>query len=131
AALAREAWAFLATRKPGAPKIRFESPKASDGEHLKSISVIEIVNNDMPFLVDSVMGELTERGLVTRLIVHPIIEVERDKTGKLKGPPKAAGSNRDAARESLIHIHVSRVDDVARRTEIVQALEQILEQVRV
>src|SRR5436305_14699311 len=71
AALAREAWAFVVTRKPAAPKIRFEQP--SDGEHLKSISVIEIVNDDMPFLVDSVMAELTERGLVTRLIVHPIL----------------------------------------------------------
>src|SRR4051812_45703856 len=38
-ALGREAWAFLATRKLGAPKIRFESPNASEGEHLKSISV--------------------------------------------------------------------------------------------
>ena len=28
AALAREAWAFLAARKPGAPKIRFEQPDA-------------------------------------------------------------------------------------------------------
>src|SRR4029078_13619652 len=55
AVLAREAWAFVATRKAGAPKIRLEQPKASDGEHLKSISVIEIVNDDMPFLVDSVM----------------------------------------------------------------------------
>ena len=68
AALAREAWAFVATRKPAAPKIRFEQPGASsDGEHLKSISVIEIVNDDMPFLVDSVMAELTERGLAPRL----------------------------------------------------------------
>ena len=33
------------------------------GRRLKSISVIEIVNDDMPFLVDSVMAELTERGL--------------------------------------------------------------------
>src|SRR5712675_520629 len=47
AALAREAWAFVATRKPAAPKIRFEQPKGSDGEHLKSISVIEIVNDDI------------------------------------------------------------------------------------
>src|SRR3954466_11127307 len=59
AALAREAWAFVAIRKPGTPKIRLELPKVSDGEHLKSVSVIEIVNDDMPFLVDSAMAELT------------------------------------------------------------------------
>ena len=89
--LAREAWAFLAERKPGAPKIRFESPPASAGDRLKSISVIEIVNDDMPFLVDSVMGELTERGLDVRLVAHPIFAVERDADGKLAG---AAGRTR-------------------------------------
>ena len=116
AALAREAWAFLAVRKPGAPKIRFEQPaddKASGGEHLKSISVIEIVNDDMPFLVDSVMAELTERGLAARLVVHPILAVERDKAGKLTAPPKEAGNDKDETRESFIHIHVARVDDAA------------------
>ncbi len=61
AALARETWAFLSVRKPGKPKIRFEQP-GPDGEHLKSISVIDIVNDDMPFLVDSVMAELTDGG---------------------------------------------------------------------
>src|SRR5688572_24306456 len=49
AALAREAWSFLAVRKRGTPKVRFEEPPAFDGR-LKSVSVIEIVNDDMPFL---------------------------------------------------------------------------------
>src|SRR5438309_1147133 len=42
AALAEAAWAFLAERKPGAPKIRLESP-AEAGERLRSISVLEII----------------------------------------------------------------------------------------
>ncbi len=130
AALASEAWVFVATRKPGAAKIRFDSPKASDGEHLKSVSVIEIVNDDMPFLVDSVMAELGERGLATRLIVHPILRVERDKAGKLTAPPKDAGNDKSGSHESFIHIHVSRVDDVGRRAEVVQSLEQVLAEVR-
>src|SRR6476661_9759793 len=130
AALAREAWAFVATRKPAAPKIRFEQPKASDGEHLKSIAVIEIVNDDMPFLVDSVMAELTDRGLTPRLVVHPILAVARDKTGKLDGAPREAGKNKDEARESVIHIHVTCIDDPGRRAEIVEGLEQVLAEVR-
>src|SRR3954451_4771645 len=52
AALAREAWSWLAVRRPGTAKIRVESPDAAPGERLKSISVIDIVNDDMPFLVD-------------------------------------------------------------------------------
>jgi glutamate dehydrogenase len=131
AALAREAWAFLATRKPGAPKIRFESPAPSEGEQLNSISVIEILNDDMPFLVDSVMAELAEQGLGVRLVAHPILAVERDPTnGNLIAAPRAARGRTDGLRESFIHIHVARIEDAQRRTEIVQALEQVLAEVR-
>ena len=97
---------------------------------MKSVSVIEIVNDDMPFLVDSVMAELTERGLAPRLVVHPILAVTRDKTGKLNGPPAEAGQGKDETRESFIHIHVARVDDAGRRAGIVQVLEQVLAEVR-
>ena len=130
AALTREAWAFLSVRQPGVPKIRVEFPRASDGEHLKLVSVIEIVNDDMPFLVDSVMAELTERGLATRLVAHPILAVERDKAGKLSAPPSESANKKGEPRESFIHIHVERIEDAARRAEIVAALEQVLAEVR-
>ncbi|HEY5965783.1 MAG TPA: NAD-glutamate dehydrogenase [Xanthobacteraceae bacterium] len=131
AALASGAWSFFATRKAGAPKIRFESPDASLGDRLKTISVIEIVNDDMPFLVDSVMAELAERGLDVRLVAHPIVAVERDKGGKLKSAPQKTNSGGGEPRESFIHIHVERIADNARCAEIVQSLEQVLAQVRI
>ena len=43
------------------------------------MTVIEIVNDDMPFLVDSVMGELAERRLEVRLVAHPVLGVARDR----------------------------------------------------
>ena len=109
AALASSASAFFTMRKPGSAKIRFESPDASLGDHLKTISVIEIVNDDMPFLVDSVMGELNECGLDIRLVAHPIVATERDKSGKLKFAPTEAKSRNGDPRESFIHIHVDRI----------------------
>ncbi len=131
AQLARDAWAFLAVRKPGVPKIRFTSP-ASDGDRLKSISVIEVVNDDMPFLVDSLMGELTERGIGVRLVAHPIFSVTRDGDGNLKAPPVEARAEGKAGshNESFIHIHVERIDDVQKREEVAHALEAVLADVR-
>ncbi len=119
AKLATAAWAFLGHRKPGERKVRFESAPASAGERLKSISVIEMVNDDMPFLVDSIMGELVERGLEIRLVAHPIFVVERDAGGKLTGLPVQGRAKDGGRRESFIHIHVERVDDAARRAEVV------------
>ena len=93
---------------------------APDGERLKSISVIEIVNDDMPFLVDSVMAELTERGLVD---APGRASDPRGRARQGRQAHRAAGARRgndkDETRESFIHIHVARVDDAGRRAEIV------------
>ena len=131
AQLARDAWAFLAVRKPGEPKVRFTSP-ASDGDRLKSISVIEVVNDDMPFLVDSLMGELTERGIGVRLVAHPIFSVARDGDGNLTAPPAEAraDSKGGSHNESFIHIHVERIDDAQKREDVARALEGVLADVR-
>ena len=79
AELAESAWLFLHERKLGVPKIRFDSRSGPIGaESIKSVAIIEILNTDMPFLLDSVMGELTNQGLDVRLMLHPIFTVERE-----------------------------------------------------
>src|SRR6185312_4141694 len=85
----------------------------------------EIVNDDMPFLVDSVMGEITERRLDVYLVAHPMFGVSRSGN-KLAGigAPDAAG-----ARESFIHIHLSPIAGDA-CGELVHALEVVLGEVR-
>jgi glutamate dehydrogenase len=124
AAIAAQSWSFLAERKAGAPKVRFEPAAMTRG-----VSVLEIVNDDMPFLVDSVVGELNERGLDIRLLVHPVFSVERDAAGTLVGF-KAARQG-DGARESFIHIHIDGIEDAAQRAEVVRAIEDVLADVRV
>jgi glutamate dehydrogenase len=124
AAIADDAWAFFARRTPGVPKLRLAAADAAPG-----ISILDIVNDDMPFLVDSVVGELNERALGIRLLVHPVFTVGRDASGTLLG---YAGTRKgDGQRESFIHIHVHGLDDAAARADVVRALEGILAEVRV
>jgi glutamate dehydrogenase len=126
--LAREAWTFLSQRPPGNPKIRFVSPPQNAGPRLKSISVIEVVNDDMPFLVDSLMSELTDRGLNVRLVAHPTFAVTRDGAGKLTG---AVGERKAGAQnESFMHVHVDRVDDEKKRQDITRTIGEVLADVR-
>jgi glutamate dehydrogenase len=130
AELAANAWSLLAVRKPGVPKIRLDTPGAHGHERPRNDSVLEIVNDDMPFLVDSVLAELAERGIEVRFVVHPVLTVVRDEAGRLtafKGVKPAAG----ALRESVIYIHLERIDEEARRAEIVEAIERVLADVRV
>src|SRR5215470_13402062 len=109
AALAEEAWGFLSERHAGRPKIRFESRAGPMGaERTRTVSVLEIVNDDMPFLLDSVLGELNEQGIEVRLVVHPVFTLERDESGVLfafRGEGHATGP---ATRESFIRIHTAR-----------------------
>jgi glutamate dehydrogenase len=123
AEIAEQSLVFLAERPAGMAKIRFEPSAAANGE-----SVLEIVNDDMPFLVDSVVGELNQRGLDIRLFVHPVFVVERDLAGKLinfKGSRATGGQ-----RESFIHLHIEGGDAASQRADIVNALEAILAEVR-
>ena len=124
AGIAEQSWSFLLQRPPGASKIALVPLTSSP-----SVAVLDILNDDMPFLVNSVLGELSERGFDLRLVVHPVFTVERDEAGRLtafKGTRKGEGH-----RESFIHIHVAGVEDEAQRTEIVSDLEGVLADVRV
>jgi glutamate dehydrogenase len=124
AALAEQSWTFIAQRTAGVPKLRFEPAVALPG-----LSVLEILNDDMPFLVDSIIAELNRRSLDIRLFVHPVFAIERDLAGKLVNfrGARTVGSHR----ESLIHLHVEGLDDAKQRAEILQTLEGILADVRV
>ncbi|MBV9557811.1 MAG: NAD-glutamate dehydrogenase, partial [Pseudolabrys sp.] len=129
ATLAEQAWHFIAERKPGVPKIEFSTMtlKASDGA--KTIGVIEIVNDDMPFLVDSVLAEVEAQGLAVKLVLHPVFGLERDAAGRLVGVQGSAGGAK-AQRESVMHVHVTPVTDASRRDAVVHAISVALEQVR-
>jgi glutamate dehydrogenase len=128
AKLLAEAWGLLAVRQPGTPKVRLATP-ASDGR-LDAGSVLEVINDDMPFLLDSVLGELADRGLEVRFVAHPIFTVFRDAAGRLTGLDTARASKPDAARESFIHVQLERVEDAAQRAAIEAAVGQALADVR-
>jgi glutamate dehydrogenase len=127
AQLGERAWDTLAERKPGAPKIRCETVTLAGAGVQRAVTVIEIVNDDMPFLLDSVMGELAERKLAVLLVAHPVFGVRRDGDRlRALGAPDMSGG----ARESFIHVHVEPIANEGERADIVRALETVLGEVR-
>ena len=76
-------WRLALVRAPGRPKIAVFNPKRRrDGWDGKN-TVIQIINDDMPFLVDSVTGGLTvARRLELHALHHPILSVKRDNKGR-------------------------------------------------
>src|SRR5919201_5442011 len=69
---------FAATREPGTTKVRLYNPRFDTHGWQSSHTAVEIVTDDMPFLIDSVGMELNRRGYGVHLIVHPVMQVRRD-----------------------------------------------------
>ena len=101
---------------------------------------MQIVTDDMPFLVDSVTAELTRMGRAVHLVVHPLIVVRRNAAGELEeiigqgardsGVEASSGGGFGVVRESWMHLEVDRESDPSDREEIATNLRRVLADVR-
>ncbi len=111
-------------RDHGQPSIHLETMAGGEGERRMRLA---LVNDDMPFLVDSVSAAVSNAGLIIARIIHPVVAVRRNTDGRLTDI-----LDRDASgerRESMIYMEIERVD-ARKRRELVQDLERVLADVR-
>lgn len=123
-------WQFGAQRTPGQPKVRALSPVVAEHGWSSRHTVVEVVNDDMPFLVDSTSIEIHRQGLTLHLIVHPIFSVRRDAAGQLQSVAAGGEAADGALRESWMHIEVDRLVDATQRAALVGGIERVLADVR-
>ncbi|WP_019629200.1 NAD-glutamate dehydrogenase [Actinomadura atramentaria] len=123
--------ALGAERPQGRAKVRVFNPsEQADGWEDPGRTVVQVVTDDMPFLVDSVTMELSRHKLTNHITVHPLMGVDRDVAGRLKVFRGKHDSSRDLD-ESWIHIEVGRVSDPDRIAELERDLLRVLGDVRV
>ncbi|MBU6498503.1 MAG: NAD-glutamate dehydrogenase, partial [Rhodospirillales bacterium] len=85
-------WSFAQGREPGRATLRVFNPRSGAGGWRSPHAVIEIVNDDMPFLVESALGVLQTFEQPVQALVHPVVAVARDATGRLLGLDAAGRS---------------------------------------
>ncbi|MFC9969579.1 NAD-glutamate dehydrogenase [Spirillospora sp. NPDC127200] len=117
-------------RPQGRAKVRVFTPTLEEYGWDPGHTVVQVVTDDMPFLVDSVSMELNRHQLTSHLIVHPLLGVDRDVAGKLKAFRGKLDSDADMD-ESWIHIEVDRTSDRARLEALEKDLLRVLGDVRV
>ncbi|MFN8079530.1 MAG: NAD-glutamate dehydrogenase [Kineosporiaceae bacterium] len=127
-----------ATRPQGTAIVRTFTPTVEQHGWSAGHTVIEIITDDMPFLVDSVISELNRLGCGIHLIVHPQLVVRRTVTGELLevldlGPGDWHGGDHphDSLVESWTHVEIDRQTLPSRQEEITRELRRVLEDVRV
>ncbi|HUL57373.1 MAG TPA: hypothetical protein VLT60_10265, partial [Usitatibacter sp.] len=118
---------FARTFASGQPKLRVYNPRSEEHGWSSPHTVIEIVNDDMPFLVDSVTMEVNRQGYTLHLFNHPIFSTKRDAEGHLGSFGAPA---KDGKHESLIHVEVDRETDPARLKALGQGILAVLADVR-
>jgi len=123
-------WQFGAVRRPGEALVRVCNPRVEHEGWHAGHTVVEIVNDDMPFLVDSVSAELNRHGLTVHLVIHPVVRVRRDAQGRLLELFGSAEAPADATAESYMHIEVDQRSDPAQLTAVREGIEAVLADVR-
>ena len=122
AALAADMLEFARARKRGKANVRLFNPTLKEHGWESPHTVVQVVNDDMPFLVDSVTMALAEQGIGVHVLGHPVMAVARDKAGKLT----AVG---EGTPESFIHLEVDRQPQAA-MAAIKASIEKVLGDVR-
>ncbi|MFJ9613343.1 NAD-glutamate dehydrogenase [Streptomyces noursei] len=133
----------LAEHRPqGTANVRVHTPTVEENGWMCSHSVVEVVTDDMPFLVDSVTNELSRQGRGIHVVIHPQVTVRRDVTGKLieilgaNGDGRGANGGKvaelphDAVTESWIHVETDRETDKEDLKQITADLLRVLSDVR-
>lgn len=126
--LTRRAWEHVSTRRAGTSDVRLYNPPLTPDSPDTPITIIEAVNDDMAFLFDSVVGAVAARGIELKLATHPILHVERDLQGRVKGLDASGRDGAKGRRESLIHLHIpaiSPAEGAQLRGEIAETLADV------
>ncbi|WP_406317760.1 NAD-glutamate dehydrogenase [Streptomyces sp. NBC_00118] len=119
-------------RPQGTANVKVHTPTVEENGWTCSHSVVEVVTDDMPFLVDSVTNELSRQGRGIHVVIHPQVTVRRDLTGKLQEvlPAGSASDSHDTLTESWIHVEIDRETDRADLKQITSDLLRVLSDVR-
>jgi len=127
---------FAQMRPQGRSLVRVSTPTVEEHGWSSGHTVVEVVTDDMPFLVDSVTMALMRQERGVHLVVHPTFIVRRDVTGRLlevsdygEADPRLSETP-DAVVESWMHVEIDRQSKAADQQRIADELERVLRDVR-
>ena len=118
-------WNLGLQREAEQPSIRVYNPDVEQHGWQSPYTILEVVTDDIPFLVDSISMLLNRMGLTIHLSVHPAIRISRDSTGQLQN------MSLDESKEAYIHIEFDKRTQTDELTRIESSVMGTLGQIRV
>ena len=114
-------------REPGRPLLRIYSPTIEDDGWRSPHTIVDLITDDTPFVVASVLMAVERAGLEVHLLIHPVLVVRRDGDELVGAAGHGPGTDHT---ESFVHLEVDRVLDPDRLVELEQSIWNALEAVR-
>jgi len=105
--LAESFWRYGEDRRADKILIRVRSAQGEQGRDVER-DILEVIGQDRPFLVDSIMGEIASQGLDVLAMFHPVVQVRRDEEGA------RVTSGGRCVPESMIQVHLDPLSDEVR-----------------
>lgn len=125
-------WELIKTRKPEECKLRVYNPHFEQDGWQSTHTILEFVQDDMPFLVDSMRMEIIRMGFTTHHIIHcGGMKVRRDASGNaIEILPFNSPIGEGIYAEAPIYIEIDRQTDKEILQQIHENLEHVLDDVR-
>ncbi len=101
-------WKLIQTHSPEALVVDVFNPEKKTHGWDSTHTVVEVLNQDMPFLVESVRMELNRREVTMYRLQEVVLKVERNKRHRLTGLHAADSVGHHQHRETLLHIVINR-----------------------
>ena len=120
-AIAISNWKFIGEFKESGKtsKIRIFNPTLEEHGWTSSHTIIQILTKDMPFLIDSITSNLLEDGNTLHMLIHPVLNHNRDKSGKMV----AKGGTQSS--ESVMHIEITAMSNQQEIDTLFERLKQV------
>ncbi|MEX0975927.1 MAG: NAD-glutamate dehydrogenase [Woeseia sp.] len=120
---------FASKRKPGEVLLRIFNPSDVEHGYQSAYTIVEMVNDDMPFLVDSVSAAIDRQNLTIHITIHPVLRVQRDPRGRLLEILPRKDSQGQV--ESFIRLAIDRETDQQHLRILEHEIAKVLADVRV
>jgi glutamate dehydrogenase len=122
---------FASQRARRRPLVRVFNPDPARDGYSSTHSIAEVTLDDMPFLVDSLGMVFAKAGLAIHRVVHPVLNVKRDRSGKLRALADAENAQDGFTAESWQRVEIDRIDDVEEQRALERRILDVLDDVRV
>lgn len=115
----------------GGARVRVFNPSVAEDGFSSEHTVIQIVHQDMPFLVDSITMAVNRSGRVAHWIVHPLLVIDRDSSATLRKAVAASSQGSAGERvQSFVMVQCDRIAQASERQALAEELSRVLQDVR-